>query len=168
MDAPHLLAYSCTAPMLKDLIEKVRAAVEPRIMASAMLSLEELRKPRSWSGPRYFLFVDDYETLLSTTGNPLAPMAELVAQGKDIGFHVVIARRVAGAARGSMDPIMQRLKELASPTLILSGDPQEGALMGTQRAAMLPAGRGFYVRRNQRTQLVQTALCEPDAAEMRS
>jgi S-DNA-T family DNA segregation ATPase FtsK/SpoIIIE len=165
VDAPHLLAYSCTQPMLKDLLEKVRAAVEPRLLTGATLSLEELRKPRSWTGPRYVLFVDDYEGLVTSAGNPLAPLGELIAQGKDVGFHLVIARRVAGSSRASLDPVLQRLKEMATPTLILSGDPQEGALIGTQRAAALPPGRGFFVRRNQRTLLVQTALIASDAPE---
>ena len=158
VDAPHLLAYACTPPMLKDLLEKVRSAVEPRLLSGATLSLEELRKPRTWVGPRYFLFVDDYEGLVTSAGNPLSPLAELIAQGKDIGFHLILARRVAGSSRASLDAVMQRLKEMATPALILSGDPQEGALISTQRAASLPAGRGFFVRRNHQTLLVQTAL----------
>lgn len=158
IDAPHLLAYACTQPMLKDLIEKLRAAVEPRLLSGAMLTLEELRKPRRWEGPRYVLFIDDYETLTTATGNPLTPLGEIIAQAKDIGFHLVLARKVTGASRSSMDQVAQRLKELATPALILRGDPQEGALVGTQRAAQLPTGRGFLVRRNQRTMLVQTAL----------
>lgn len=44
---------------------------------------------------------------------------------------------------------------------MMNGDPQEGVLLGTQRAGSLPGGRGYLVRRNQRTTLVQTVLAEP-------
>ena len=47
----------------------------------------------------------------------------------------------------------------------MNGDPQEGALLGTQRASALPPGRGYLVRRNQRTTLVQVAYAEPRAVE---
>lgn len=159
-EAPHLLAYACTPPMLKDLLEKVRSNVEPRTLAGTMPTLEELRKPRRWEGARYYLFVDDYDSLVTPSGNPLAQLGDIIAQGKEVGFHMIIARRVSGVSRSSFEPVLQRLREMASPTLILSGDPQEGVLAGTQKAALLPTGRGFFVRRNQRTMLVQTALVE--------
>ncbi|MBA3822707.1 MAG: type VII secretion protein EccCa [Ktedonobacterales bacterium] len=160
-DLPHLLSYACTAPMLKDTLETVRQAVEPRLLSNVSLSLDELRKPRQWQGPRYIVFVDDYETLVTNAGNPLTQWNAIIDQGKDVGFHLVIARRVGGAGRAFSDQVFQRLKEMGSPTMILSGDPQEGALVGTQKAAVLPPGRGFLVRRNYRTMLVQTALVEP-------
>ncbi|MGE5333477.1 MAG: hypothetical protein ACM3N4_02150 [Nitrososphaerota archaeon] len=70
-------------------------------------------------------------------------------------------RKVAGTSRGSFEAVYQRVKESGSPGLTLSRDPQEGALVGTKRAAVLPSGRGYLVRRNQRTVLVQTFLVGP-------
>jgi S-DNA-T family DNA segregation ATPase FtsK/SpoIIIE len=161
LDSPHLLAYACTPPMLKDAVERLKRELDGRMLSSAKVTLEELRNPRTWSGPHYFLFVDDYDTLTTQSSNPLAPLADLIQQGRDIGFHVVLARKVAGTARSAFEPVFQRLKETGSPGLIMSGDPQEGALLGTQRASPLPPGRGYLVRRNQRSTLIQTVYVEP-------
>jgi S-DNA-T family DNA segregation ATPase FtsK/SpoIIIE len=54
------------------------------------------------------------------------------------------------------EPLLMGLKELNTPGLLLSGDPQEGALLGDHRAAPLPPGRGILVRRNVGT-LMQAA-----------
>jgi len=99
--------------------------------------------------------------VVSPSGNPLSPLVELLPQGRDIGLHLVLARRVGGTARTSFEPVFQRVKELGTPGLILSGDPQEGPLLGTQRAALLPPGRGYLVRPHRRTCLVQTLYCPP-------
>ncbi|MCA1693165.1 MAG: hypothetical protein LC733_13600, partial [Actinobacteria bacterium] len=107
-------------------------------------------------GPELYLVVDDYE-LVATAPNPLTPLLEYLAQGRDLGFHLILARRVAGAQRGVQEPVLQRVRELGSPGLILSGDRSEGPLIGTHRAAPLPPGRGLLVRRKEKPVLVQVA-----------
>jgi hypothetical protein len=47
------------------------------------------------------------------------------------------------------------------PGLVMSGDPQEGPLLGGHKAEPLPAGRGLLVRRRRPATLVQVALCQP-------
>jgi S-DNA-T family DNA segregation ATPase FtsK/SpoIIIE len=157
----HLLAYACTPAMLKECIELLKAQVEKRILSDPNLPLEELIRPARWSGPHYVLFIDDYELLVTPSNNPLLPLIELVGQGRDIGLHIVLARRVGGASRSSMEPIFQRVKEMGGPGLIMDGDPQEGPLLGTQRASTLPKGRGYLVRRGHRPALVQLVNQEP-------
>lgn len=161
LESPHLFAMAVTPPMVKECVERLRAELEKRQLSSEQLSIADLRNPRSWDGPHYFLLVDDYEMLVTPAGNPLAPLADLIQQGKDVGFHLILARKVAGASRGAFETVFQRVKESGSPGVILSGDPQEGALLGTQRAAILPPGRGYLVRRNQRPTLIQTFQADP-------
>jgi S-DNA-T family DNA segregation ATPase FtsK/SpoIIIE len=61
---------------------------------------------------------------------------------------------------------MLRLRELGTPGLLLSGDPQEGALLGSFRSALQPPGRGLLVRRHERPSLIQVALSEaPTSSE---
>ena len=165
LDSPHQFAYACTGPMLKDCVERLKKELEGRVLSSGNLTIEELRNPKRWAGPHYVLFVDDYESLVAPSGNPLAPLVDLIQQGRDIGFHVVLARKVLGTSRGAFEPVFQRLKETGSPGLIMSGDPQEGALLGTQRAGALPAGRGYLVRRGQPSLLVQTLYAPPSAED---
>lgn len=157
----YLFAYACTPPMLKECIERLKSELEKRVLSGANLSVEELSQPARWNGPHYILFIDDYELLAAPSGNPLLPLVELIGQGRDIGFHIVLARRVGGTARSSLEPVYQRIKEMGSPGLIMDGEPQEGPLLGTQRATTLPPGRGYLIRRGHRPALVQTTGLEP-------
>jgi S-DNA-T family DNA segregation ATPase FtsK/SpoIIIE len=50
--------------------------------------------------------VDDYD-LVATAANPLSRVLEFVAQGRDLGFHLILARRVAGAQRALFEPVLQ-------------------------------------------------------------
>lgn len=159
-EGPHLFAYACTPQMTQDMVSRLKTELTQRTLQSSQLTIEELRNPQKWSGPHYFLFVDDYEMIVTPSGNPLAPIVDLLLQARDVGLHLILARQVGGTSRSSFEPVFQRLKEMGTPGLIMSGDPQEGQLLGTQKAAPLPPGRGYLVRRNQRTALVQTVLAE--------
>ncbi len=160
-ESQNLLGYAPTLPTAKTLVERLKHDLEERRSTNTEVSIQELRNPKTWTGPHYFLFVDDYETVLAPSGNPLNPLADMLLQARDIGFHLILARRVGGTARTSLEAVYQRLKEMGTPGLIMNGDAQEGVLLGTQKAGPLPAGRGYLVRRNQRTTLVQTVLAEP-------
>ncbi len=165
VQSPHIFAYACTPPMVKDSVERIRAVLAERTLSSSQLTIEELRSPQRWTGPHHFLFVDDYESIVTPSGNPLSPLVENLLLARDVGFHLILARQVGGTSRAAFEPVFQRLKEMGSPGLIMSGDPQEGPLLSNQRAAELPPGRGYLVRRNQRTTLIQTAYVAPIVAE---
>ena len=90
----------------------------------------------------------------------MTALAELLPQARDIGLHVILARSAGGAGRAMFDPVIQRLKEMGSPGMIMSGSADEGQLLGGVRPAQQPAGRGFLVQRRTGSRLVQTALLE--------
>jgi S-DNA-T family DNA segregation ATPase FtsK/SpoIIIE len=58
------------------------------------------------------------------------------------------------------DQLLVRLKELGCGGLVLSGDHREGPVLGDERAAARPPGRGVLVRRGQPGALVQIAVSE--------
>ena len=113
---------------------------------------------------RYLLLVDDYDLLPAANGSLLLPLLDLLGLGRELGLHLVLARRVAGAARAGFEPVVQRLRELGGPGLVMGGDPGEGPVLGGQRAAVLPPGRGYHVCPPRGTTLVQVAYCPPLAA----
>lgn len=154
----HLYGYTCTPEMAEDVASRLATELQGRL-PSPGLSAEDLRRRRWWSGPEIVLFVDDYDLVAGPSGSPLSGLVELLAQGRDVGFHVVLARRVGGTARSAFEPFLQRIRELSTPGLVMSGDPTEGPIIGDQKAQPLPPGRGYLVRR-QRTTLVQTAMVE--------
>ena len=51
---------------------------------------------------------------------------------------------------------------LASPALLMSGSPEEGALLDGLKPEPLPPGRGVLLGRRSRRHRVQVALHEPD------
>ncbi|HEU4566509.1 MAG TPA: hypothetical protein VFR99_00650, partial [Marmoricola sp.] len=91
----------------------------------------------------------------------VAALQPLLAQARDIGLHLVLARRAGGASRSLYEPVIQTLRDLASPGLVLSGDPAEGQLVGTVRAVPARPGRGRLVTRDRGTEVVQTAWLPP-------
>ena len=67
-------------------------------------------------------------------------------------------RRSGGAARALYDPLLQRLRELDSAGLLMSGNRDEGVLIGNLKPSPQPPGRGMLVRRSDGANLVQTAM----------
>ena len=86
------------------------------------------------------MLVDDYDLVATGPANPLRPLEEFLPQARDIGLHLVLTRRSGGASRALYEPIIQRLRELSSPGLIMSGDRDEGALVGNVRPSLDAAG----------------------------
>ena len=84
-------------------------------------------------------------------------LTEFLPQARDIGLHVILSRAAGGAGRGMFDGVMQRLREMGSPGILLSGSKDEGALLGSAKMEQLPPGRGQLVRRRTGVTLIQTA-----------
>lgn len=157
----HLLAYAGAAESASENVARFRDTLRRRVPGDE-LTTAQLRSRSWWTGPELYLLVDDYDLVVNPSGNPLASLMEFIAQGRDLGFHVVIARRASGASRG-FDPLLQRIRELGAPGLLLSGDPKEGPLLAGQRAEPQPPGRGLLVRRNAGAELVQTVATDHEA-----
>jgi S-DNA-T family DNA segregation ATPase FtsK/SpoIIIE len=159
---PHVWRYAATPNLTNDMVADLRVILTDRL-PGADVTREQLISRTWWTGPEYVLIVDDYDLVVGAMGSPLQPLVDLLAHGRDVGFHLLLARRVGGVSRSSFEPVYQRLRELAAPGLILSGDPQEGYLLGPHRATNQPPGRGLLVQRGQRSLLVQIANTEPAA-----
>ncbi|WP_155058444.1 type VII secretion protein EccCa [Streptomyces blattellae] len=116
----------------------------------------EALEPGSFSGPRIVILVDDYDVLTTAGQQPLAPFVPYIPSAVDIGLHFVLTRRVAGAARGLYEPLLQGLRESGSSALVMSGDRSEGRLFPGVYASAQPPGRGVLVRRGEPNRLIQT------------
>ncbi|WP_431041872.1 type VII secretion protein EccCa [Streptomyces sp. P1-3] len=150
----HLLEYAPIAQSLAlhtDALNSLmlRRAPQPDITP------QQLRDRSWWSGPRFFIIVDDYDLVSTSSGNPLAVLTENLPFARDVGVHFIIARNSAGASRSMFESFMQRIKELGAQGVVLAGDPSEGDLLGGVRPRPMPPGRGFFVSRKRGTPLVQ-------------
>lgn len=160
-ESKHLLMYAYNAQTVTACIGNLKVDLDRRLQNMSDVPLSELRKPQAWTGRHYFLFVDDYETLLGSGGNPLAPLVDHLLAGYDIGFHLVLAHRVSGVGRASFETVFQRLREMGTSAIIMSGDPMEGKILYGQGASLMPAGRGYLVQPRHPPILIQAALAQP-------
>jgi len=155
-----LSAYAGALPAAMDAVAQLRELLLTRL-PGPNLPATVLRQRSWWSGPEVLLVVDDYDLVVTPSASPLLPIADFLAQGRDLGFHVLVARRAGGAARAVFEPVLQRLKELGTPGLLLSGDRQEGPLLGPYPPMPQPPGRGLLVARRQAPVLLQVAWTPP-------
>jgi S-DNA-T family DNA segregation ATPase FtsK/SpoIIIE len=157
----YLVEYAAAQPAMTAIVDMLRGACARRLPGPDVTA-EQLRN-RSWySGKDMFVVVDDYELVATTSGNPLAPLAEFLPFARDIGLRVIIARSAGGAGRSLFEPVMQRMRELGGQGVLLSGPRDEGALLGTVKPQALPPGRGVFVsRRISAGQMVQTGWLPP-------
>ncbi|MCW2880104.1 MAG: segregation ATPase FtsK/SpoIIIE -like protein [Sphaerisporangium sp.] len=154
----HRIGYAASSTAAAEMIAEAREALVKRL-PPADLTPDQLRSRTWWKGADLYFVVDDYD-LVATGTNPLAPLLDLLPQARDIGLHLVLSRAMGGAGRAMFDPVMQRLKDMASPAVILSGDRDEGVLFGV-RPHPLPPGRAYYVDRRYGSRLIQTAFLPP-------
>jgi S-DNA-T family DNA segregation ATPase FtsK/SpoIIIE len=91
----------------------------------------------------------------------LAVLLEFLPQARDIGLHLVAARASGGASRAMFEPVLQRVRELGSPGVLLSGEKDEGVLLGDAKPSHQPPGRGTLVRRRLGSSLVQVTWTPP-------
>jgi S-DNA-T family DNA segregation ATPase FtsK/SpoIIIE len=65
------------------------------------------------------------------------------------------------------EPVIQRLREMGSPALVMSASKDEGPIFGV-KPQTLPCGRGYLATRRAEPVLVQTAFAaSPQAAGLR-
>lgn len=156
VDGDHLAGYASSAqsagPMMAQLAEYLRAR-----LPGEDVTADQLASGDWWRGPVVHLVVDDYDLVATAMGNPLQPLLELLGHARDIGFRVILARRSGGIGRALFDQVIAGLRDLSCDVLLLSGDPDEGYIVGRHRMQKLPPGRGELISRARGGEIVQVA-----------
>ncbi len=156
----YLLNYLTSAQQAQPALKDLAAYLESRIPGPDVTP-EQLRNRSWWTGAEVFVVVDDYDLVATQQTSPVALLQPLLAQARDVGLHVMVARRSGGASRALYEPVIQSIRDLAMPQLLLSGNPDEGPLLGNLRPAPMPPGRGRLITRERGVEVVQTAWVEP-------
>lgn len=155
----HMLAaYCATTDSAAAAIEQTFVTLNSR-MPGPEVTPEELQRRSWWSGPEIFLVIDDYDVLPHGT---LQRLVELVPHARDIGLHVVLARKSGGAGRALFDSFIAAVKDQAPAVLLLDVDREEGPLFGIRPVAQ-PPGRGTWAVRGNVIGVAQVAQCEEGA-----
>jgi S-DNA-T family DNA segregation ATPase FtsK/SpoIIIE len=156
----HLIGYCGDAETAGPLLESVAGYMDKR-RPGPEVTAHQLRNRSWWTGPECFVLVDDYDLVTAGSSNPVAALLPHLSQARDVGLHLVVTRRAGGAGRAMFEPVLQRLRELGTAGLVMSGDRDEGPLVGPVRPAPQPPGRGWLVTRRDGSRLVQLAYLLP-------
>jgi DNA segregation ATPase FtsK/SpoIIIE, S-DNA-T family len=160
VESEHLGGYAVSSAavgaLLPGLLDQLRGRMPPPNASQA-----QLRDRSWWAGPDIYVVVDDYDLVAASAENPLAGIVEYLPHARDLGLHLIVARRCAGAARALFEPLLGGLRDLGCMGLMMSGRPDEGALLASGRPTRLPPGRGVLVTRAGDEQLVQVAWSPP-------
>jgi S-DNA-T family DNA segregation ATPase FtsK/SpoIIIE len=154
VDNDYLGGYATATTSCGELMTSLAGALKERLPPSD-ITQQQLKERSWWSGPDLYVLIDDYDLIGgSSLSHPLGPLVEYLPQARDIGLRVVLARRMGGAGRAMMDPIVGRLKDLSCNGLVMSGTKEEGALFG-YKAQPMPPGRGMLVSRTVKSDVIQ-------------
>ncbi|WP_051158999.1 type VII secretion protein EccCa [Tsukamurella sp. 1534] len=162
VEGDHLAGYASSAETLTPMAAELAEVMRGRCPGPDVTP-QQLKERSWWSGPDVYVVVDDYDLVAGSSGNPLAPLLELLPQARDIGLRVIIARRSGGLARGLYEPFLARIRDLAADGLVMSGSREEGTVLGAVKMSAMPPGRGTWVSRARGVELIQVALAaDPD------
>lgn len=156
----YLLNYLTSATQATPTLKDIASYLESRIPGPDVTP-DQLRNRSWWTGAEVFVVVDDYDLVATQQSSPVQALQPLMAQARDTGLHVVVARRVGGASRALYDPVIQSMRDLAMPGVLLSGPRDEGVLIGNLRPQPAPPGRARVVTRDGGTEVTQLAWTEP-------
>lgn len=156
----YQISYLTSAAQVQEEMSGLAQWLQKR-MPGNDVTPQQLRDRSWWTGADVFVVVDDYDLVATGSSSPVAPLVPLLGQARDVGLHLVVARRAGGAGRAGYESVLQSLRELAMPGILLSGDPQEGALLGNTKPRKAGPGRGQLVTRDRGTEVVHLAWKEP-------
>lgn len=122
---------------------------------------EQLRDRSWWQGADVWVLIDDYDLVATALGNPVSALQPLIAQAQDVGLHIVVTRRLGGASRAMFEPVLQTMGELGTTGILLSGNPEEGAVIGRVKPQRAVPGRAQVVSRDHGRIAAQLAWVPP-------
>jgi S-DNA-T family DNA segregation ATPase FtsK/SpoIIIE len=156
----HLGEYLTTEEQTAAAVEGITEFLRTRLPGPDVTP-EQLRARSWWQGAEVYFLVDDYDLVVTSAGSPLRPLVPLLAQAGDVGLHLALTRRSGGASRAMFEPVLQSVRDLGSPGILLSGNPDEGALIGRTKPTPQPPGRGRIVSRELGEQVLQLGWQPP-------
>ena len=155
VDQDYIGGYATATQSCSELMTALAQSLKERLPPSD-ITPQQLKDRSWWSGPDVYVLIDDYDLIGGGSLNhPLSPLVEYLPLARDIGLRTVITRRIGGAARAMMDPIIGRLKDLSCNGLVMSGSKEEGGLFGGYKPIEMPPGRGMLVSRTVKSGVIQ-------------
>ncbi|MFB7473487.1 type VII secretion protein EccCa [Kitasatospora sp. NPDC056184] len=156
----YRLGYAVSVDVVKQIVTGAARAMEARVPGED-ISPARLRLRDWWTGPELFVIVDDLDLVPAASPNPFEPLLTHLAQGTELGLHLIVARGANGIGRAYGDPVLRRLQDINTPVALLSCPPSEGTLFGSTKPRELPPGRALHISRRRTVQLQTALMPEP-------
>lgn len=160
VESEHLGGYAMSPVAVNEQLPRLLDLLLRR-MPPSDASQAQLRTRSWWSGPDIYVVIDDYDLVATPAGNPLAALTEYLPYAKDLGLHLLVARRSGGAERALFEPLLAALRDLGCLALMMSGSAAGSAPLGSGRPTRLPPGRGVLITGKGEERLVQVGWSAP-------
>lgn len=139
-----LAAYSHSAPQTEKTLADTVTTLRERL-PSAEITPEQLARRDWWDGPEIFIVIDDYDLVAD---NVLHPLIELIPHARDIGMHLVIARKAGGFNRAAFGPVLSAIRDSQPCFAVLGAEKDDGPFFGVkplpQPSGGAQPGRGIW------------------------
>ena len=153
VDESMLAAYSdtttATTQTLRDVVTTLTARLPGPDITPAQLAARDW-----WDGPDIHVVIDDLDLVAD---HDLARLTELLPHARDIGLHLVLARKAGGIGRALFSPFLSAVRDQTPAVLLLDADRDEGTVLGI-RPVPQPPGRGTWQVRGETIGVCQVAV----------
>lgn len=156
----EMVAAYAAAGAVAEAVDALVTTLRSRL-PGAEVTAEQLASRSWWDGPDLYLIIDDLDVVGDEHFRALLP---LLPHARDIGLHVIAARKFGGSARALYGGLLAALKDLAPDVLLYDGNRDEGVLFGVKPSPQ-PPGRATLVRAGGAATTMQTATLESEEAK---
>ena len=154
-----LAAYSATSTATEKALRDTATTLKTRLPGPDVTPTQ-LANRSWWTGPDIYVVIDDLDLVSDMA---LAPLVELLPHARDIGLHIVVARKAGGIGRALFGQFLSNLRDTQPAVFVMDSARDEGAMFGIKPAAQ-PPGRGQLGIGGQLVGLCQAAMVAREPA----
>ncbi|MDK8475830.1 MULTISPECIES: type VII secretion protein EccCa [unclassified Corynebacterium] len=155
LDPDMVAAYAATQSSAQEEIVNTVRTLEQRL-PGADITPEQLAARDWWEGPDIYVVIDDADLVSDIA---LAPLIDLLPHARDIGLHMVIARKSGGIGRALFGQFFSAVRDLQPAFLLFDADRDEGTIFGLKPSHQ-PPGRGQWSIRGENLGIAQVVYGE--------
>ena len=147
-----IAAYGASTTSIDDAVKALCHTLASRL-PGADISPSELAARSWWQGPELYLVIDDLDLVNDAV---LRDLAEYIPHARDIGLHVICARKLSGISRALFGGFLGAVKDIHPDALVMDGTRDEGSVFGVRPGPLAP-GRATLVQLGSTVGAIQVA-----------
>lgn len=152
LDDEMVAAYAAQSAATQEALAAATVTLTARL-PGADVTPAQLADRSWWDGPDIYVVIDDLDLIAEAD---LHALAGLLPHARDIGLHVLLARKSGGVGRALYSGFLNALRDEQPAVLLLDADKDEGQIFGVKPSRQ-PAGRGTWLTRGTAVGMIQVA-----------